>query len=123
MDVLFNLKLDETSPFSNNLPDFTVSQDLNSFFVPITSHNSHYRLNWKMIDDLIDFVNIDLITFCLLDGTQKSSVIDRYGLVEYDGYLYNHQTGEIDVKMKGEEEKEETSLMMDREARVVRRDI
>lgn len=37
-----------------------------------------------MIDDLVDFVKSDLLSFCLTDNSQKQLVIDKYDLIEQD---------------------------------------
>ena len=70
--------------------------DLNSYFVPIIrtqtpvssslldqgdSSKACNKINWQLIEDLMDFGRMDLMNYCLSDNTHKSRVIDNYGLI------------------------------------------
>lgn len=39
-----------------------------------------YSINWKMIDELIDFVKTDLLTLFLSDNTDKAKIMNKYDL-------------------------------------------
>ncbi len=39
-----------------------------------------YSINWKMIDELIDFVKADLLTLFLTDNTDKANILNKYDL-------------------------------------------
>jgi hypothetical protein len=40
-----------------------------------------FDVHWKLIDDVIDFVKSDLMSFCLTDNTQGWKVDGKYGLI------------------------------------------
>jgi hypothetical protein len=83
LDALFKLKVLNISDFDSEIPHLNGTFELNAFSVPIIkkkrlqsslledySDNTTYHINWALIDDLIDFVKVDLLNFCLTDNTQ-----------------------------------------------------
>ena len=95
LDVLFKLNLQTVTPYTNDVSGTLYNLDLNSYFVPIIrtqtplsslldqceSSMASYKINWQLIEDLMDFVRMDLMNYCLSDNTHKSRVIDNYGLI------------------------------------------
>jgi hypothetical protein len=72
---------------------------LNTYMVPIVARyipdseqlleegevpNLHleYGVNWRLIEDLMDYVRTDLLSFCLTDNTGRSQVMEKYGLID-----------------------------------------
>lgn len=42
---------------------------------------SSYQVNWKMLDEIIDFVKCELLNFYLTDNMSRHNVIDNLGLI------------------------------------------
>lgn len=57
-----------------------------SYMVPIKGALSEgtmkFSVNLNLIEEIIDYIKIDLISFCLADNTHKSVVTEKYDLAE-----------------------------------------
>lgn len=42
-----------------------------------------YEINWKMIEEILDFVKSDLLTIFLTDNTSRTKIISKYDLAEF----------------------------------------
>jgi hypothetical protein len=51
----------------------------------IVDDYQNYDINWQLIDDVIDFVKIDLLNYCLNDNSMKNRIVDKYDLAVYNG--------------------------------------
>jgi hypothetical protein len=71
------------------------------------SSRASYKINWKLIEDLMDFVRMDLMNYCLSDNTHKNRVVDNYGLIQF-GEVTNYRPAQEDVKMREEGSKSES---------------
>jgi hypothetical protein len=71
------------------------------------SSSASYKINWQLIEDLMDFVRMDLMNYCLSENTHKSRVVDNYGLIQF-GEVNNYRSAQEDVKMREEGSKSES---------------
>jgi len=50
-------------------PKDPVDVNMGTFIVPMALQEGKQQINWRLIDDTIDFVKTDLLNFCLSDNT------------------------------------------------------
>ena len=63
-------------------PKEPVEVNMGTFIVPMTLQQGKQQINWRLIDDTIDFVKSDLLNFCLSDNTDVWQVGSHLGLLE-----------------------------------------
>ncbi len=61
---------------------------MNSYLVPIRKDGTSYAINWLLVDEVIDFVKTDIMSYCLSDHTLKQNVVKKYDLSLHDGDSY-----------------------------------
>ncbi len=51
-----------------------------------------------MIEDVLDYVKCEMVTYCLSDNIGKNSVVQKYGLIECSSKPVTHEEDDNELR-------------------------